>query len=57
MKPYSRRTHGAYRTEEEARNAGRNLGILLNGMPLGWAMYVGQRMGAFVLFSQRTSDD
>lgn len=56
MQPFSRRTHGAYRTEDEARDAGYNLGRLLNGMPLGWSMFVGRRMGAWVLFSQRNDE-
>ncbi len=53
MKPHSRRTHGAYRSEEEAHAAAKNMAFLLNGMPMGWNMYIGQRLGAFVLFSQR----
>lgn len=52
----SRRTHGVYRTEDEAKAGAHNLVRLLNGVPYGYVMALGRRMGAFVLFSCSIAD-
>lgn len=49
-----RRTHGAYRTKREATEAAHDLVHLLNGVPVGYVLLIGQRLGAWVLFSQRS---
>ena len=51
-----RRTHGAYRTEEECRRAARDLVCLLNGMPPGYVLMMGRRLGAWVLYSVHTNN-
>jgi len=53
--PKGRRTHGAYRSSEEAIRAGQNLLYILNGMPLGFRMTIIYRMGFFVLVSYPTT--
>ena len=50
----SRRTHGAYANDDEAREAAYDLAHLMNGVPIGFAFYIGHRMGASVLFSAPT---
>jgi len=50
----SRRTHGAYRTESEARQGARDLNHLTNGTPWGWTMLLGRKMGAYVIYSVPT---
>jgi hypothetical protein len=47
--PPSRRTYGAYRDEEAARDGAYNLARLLNGVPLGYVIYTQPRMGAWVV--------
>lgn len=46
---YNRRTHGAYRTEDEAKKAAHDLMRLLNGIPVGYRMVIMGKMGAFAL--------
>lgn len=49
--PHKRRTHGAFRTGEEAMREGHSLVRLLNGIPFGFQMAVFHRLGAYVLVS------
>ena len=49
--PIDRRTHGVYRSPDEAMHAGRNLVALFNGIPVGYSMGVFERFGLFPLIS------
>jgi hypothetical protein len=51
--PPSRRCHGVYRDEEAALNGAYNLARLLNGVPTGFVLYLGRKMGAWAVCSCR----
>jgi len=46
-----RRTHGAYRTKREAKEAAHDLAELMNGVPVGYVFAIQPKMGAFALVS------
>jgi len=50
-----RRTHGVFRTEEEAREAAYDLAYLMRGVPFGYVFFVQKRMGAWVFFSAKAT--
>lgn len=47
-----RRTYSAHHTLEDARTAANNLIFLLNGIPIGYSLVIGTRMGKYVLYSE-----
>lgn len=48
-----RRTHGVYRTDDEARRAAQDLAFPMNGVPFGYVFATLRRMGAVALISYR----
>ena len=49
--PRGRRTHGAYRSPEDAMREGYSLIALMNGIPSGFSIGVFDRLGVYVLVS------
>lgn len=48
---HNRRTHSVHYSHYEAERAGRDLALLLNGIPVGYRFAIEKRLGKYALVS------